>query len=72
MQVASDLQRVDVALKTKRKNCLALCTMKSAASWSARLTKRYLHCKIKDDEVGGACGTNGGEEKFFESFYGET
>ena len=61
MQVTSDLQRVDKALKTKIKKLSDITHCEISSFRSARLNKRYLSDKIKDDEVGGACGTNGGE-----------
>jgi hypothetical protein len=36
------------------------------------LTKFYSSGKIKEDDVGGVSGTNGGEEKYIQRFVGET
>jgi hypothetical protein len=35
------------------------------------VTKYYSGDHVKDDAMGGACGTYGGEEKCIESFGGE-
>jgi hypothetical protein len=75
MQVTSDLQHVDKVFNPpppKKKKLSGITHCEISSFRSARLTKRYLSDKIKDDEVGGTCGTNGGEEKFFEGFDGET
>jgi hypothetical protein len=42
------------------------------ASGSALLTKYYLDHHIKNNEMGGACGTYGRKERCIQDFGGET
>jgi hypothetical protein len=48
--------------------------MKRAAHWEASylvlITKYYYSDQIKENEVGGACGTHGGEEKYIQDYSG--
>ena len=47
-------------------------TVQSAASRSALLTKYYSGDQIKNNEMGGACGTYGREERCIQGSGGES